>query len=1458
MILLLCVVAYFAIQHPAVQSWLTKQAAAWLSKELGTTVRVGAVDIDLWARAVLEDVYVEDLHHDTLVFIPSLHIGRYSLDSKKRVVDISSIQLDDPVIRLARYEDEEGMNFSFIVDYITGNDTISKDSSYTLQFGEIKINDGKFRYDNMKRPPRAPFGIDWNRMNISGLNLEVENFASIGDSVHAEILELSALEKSGFNLVALTATLNATPGNIRLTDTRLATPTSELKGDLAFTFESVEDWDDFENKVSMDHLFAESKLCACDLAWFAPEFKGLDKTIDMSGHVKGKIAQLKGKDIYVKWDTHSFFRGDISLDGLPEIDQTFIELDVQELSSNKLEIDRLPLPPFDSIPQRFVHSPPNFAPLGQISFSGNFTGFINDFVAYGMLRTALGNLKSDIALREVQETGDYVYTGNLHPSAFHFGKFYGKNDFGLLTADLRVEGSGLRVESVDANIEGMIEEFQYKNYSYRNALVRGNYKSRSFNGDLSINDEFVDLDFHGEVNFAQKEPVFNFEADIYNLDLKKLNLYPNVDYSGISGYIKLDSCIGLTPETFRGEVVLRDVTYCTLDNEYFVDSARVFSSFQGANRLIEIYSPFGQGTLSGNFDFRAMEKSFGEVVSSIIPSYKPPPGSHPPQDFTLDLQEIDVRQITEIFYPEIKIAPHTRLYVRMNEPGNYFEIRLHSDSVTAYNQRVEGLTLDAKRPDTAFNFNIITDRLWLEGFEIVDFAADNVAMGDSIRTDIVWGNTTSLHGGELAGSFNIRGNRNFDFRFDESNFRINNKTWYFNPSALVQVDSTHIELHDFTVQHETQIIKIDGAIAETSRPQLDIVVSAFQMENLNFLLEKSKLKVSGVMSGAASIRDFYGEPIFSSDITLLNFILNEYEIGNLAMVSTWNNTQRILQVNGKLERNDITPLSFAGEYRPNDEISPLDIMLNARDFELDFLNSFMTAGTIELSGKVTGDIAITGTPEAPQVQGRAVPKDVSLYVNYINTRYFVMEEIGLEPDMFTFDHIRCSDQEGHLGYMTGTIAHNNFSEWNFDMTIEMEEEKFLCMDTQANETSLYYGKAYCTGYLNIFGYANNLEFDINLKSESGSVLVLPLGNKGEVVFEDFVRFVDSDLPPVDDSLVDLTGIKLNFNLEITSDLYFEIVFDRAVGDVIGGRGVGNINMDINQFGDFSMYGLIEVVQGNYLFTLKNLVNKEFKDARGTIAWYGNPYQADIDLRTTYKVSASLYEIMPEENERFRQRVPVNLVLHLQGKLLAPNINFDIELPTVDQITRGRVESAISSEEEKNRQAFALLVLQRFVSPPNVTKEYSGGIGIAENSSELLSSQLSNWLSQISDDFNLGFNYRPGDEISNDEIALALSTQLFNERLQVIGNFGVSRGSGTNQNPSTLIGDLRLEYKLTPEGKIRLMVYNQSNDFDIATTRQSPYTQGLGLIYEEEFDTAEQFFCQFGNLLRRKNGRKECL
>src|SRR5690606_21637946 len=130
--------------------------------------------------------------------------------------------------------------------------------------------------------------------------------------------------------------------------------------------------------------------------------------------------------------------------GLPEIDQTFISMDIKVLTSNKIELERIQLPPYDSI--HYLQVPDNFAQLGQITYKRNFTGFINDFVSYGRIYTAIGSINTDLSLKENPKTNDYSYTGKLGTSNFDLGKFYNTSALGPLSCDLQVKGSGTTIQ----------------------------------------------------------------------------------------------------------------------------------------------------------------------------------------------------------------------------------------------------------------------------------------------------------------------------------------------------------------------------------------------------------------------------------------------------------------------------------------------------------------------------------------------------------------------------------------------------------------------------------------------------------------------------------------------------------------------------------------------------------------------------------------------------------------------------------------------------------------------------------------------------------------------------------------------------------------------------------------------------------------------------------------------------
>ena len=199
---------------------------------------------------------------------------------------------------------------------------------------------------------------------------------------------------------------------------------------------------------------------------------------------------------------------------------------------------------------------------------------------------------------------------------------------------------------------------------------------------------------------------------------------------------------------------------------------------------------------------------------------------------------------------------------------------------------------------------------------------------------------------------------------------------------------------------------------------------------------------------------------------------------------------------------------------------------------------------------------------------------------------------------------------------------------------------------------------------------------------------------------------------------------------------------------------------------------------------------------------------------------------------------------MTNRLMNPNIKFDIYLPSAEEETRSRLKGALNTDDEMSKQFLSLLVINSFMPDPN--RVNSGGTGSSGNNfgaagvgvttSELLSNQLSNWLSQISNDFDIGVNYRPGDEISSDEVEVALSTQLLNDRITINGNLDMGGNQISTTSATTtsnIVGDFNVDIKLNRSGKLRMKAFNRANDNFLY--ENSPYTQGVGLSYHEEFN-----------------------
>jgi hypothetical protein len=272
-----------------------------------------------------------------------------------------------------------------------------------------------------------------------------------------------------------------------------------------------------------------------------------------------------------------------------------------------------------------------------------------------------------------------------------------------------------------------------------------------------------------------------------------------------------------------------------------------------------------------------------------------------------------------------------------------------------------------------------------------------------------------------------------------------------------------------------------------------------------------------------------------------------------------------------------------------------------------------------------------------------------------------------------------------------------------------------------------------------------------------------------------------------------------------------------------------------------LYGVYTVEEGDYLFTLQNIINKQFNLVPGgTIAWSGDVYQAELDLKAVYRVQTDLTGLVNSANYN-NEKVPVDLIISLTGPLLAPEIGFAIDLPESPASYQQELNRHFLNEEALHYQAFSLLMLGDFFQQNlGIQESINFESSLGNTTSELLVSEFGSWLAAgIGDYVTVDFDYTTGaNPIANfgnqgDNLNLGVSKNFFDGKLKLKSSFDVPIGQ--EQASTLLLGDTEVSLDLSKQGTVVLKAFNRSNRNDPLLQTTGPYTQGVGIQFKKDFD-----------------------
>ena len=1473
---MLVLLVFILIQIHSVQTFAARKTAIYLSKKLNTRVEIGSMDIQFFKTLVMDEVFIEDLHHDTLFYSKKLKVHFDKMDFKQHILHFGNISFVNTNAKLIKYKKEEDFNYQFLIDAFKSKDTTQKNNAdWDIKFGGVTFVNMAFVYRRESDTAKTT-GVNYSDLSTTSINGQISDIKFIKDTILGTIDYLSTKEKSGFILKNLSSYVKVCSSGIQMDELKIITPSSNIATDLTFKYNRWRDWLDYINKVSMKGDFNKSIVEMADIAYFAPALKGIQRKLIVTGKIEGTVDKLRGKDMNLALGGITQFVGDVSLTGLPNIDETVFYFNIKNFRTNYTDLIQLPVPPFNS--HKTLNVSPSFSKLGDMKFKGTFTGLYNDFYAYGNFSSALGKLSSDLSMRHDTIRKKEFYKGKLKSTAFDFGKFFNINKLGKATANLDINGSGFTLEDVNATLKGDVNSIEINNYNYQNLAVEGNVANKIFNGKLKVADENVDLDFTGTVDFTHKLPHLDFNAKLNKTDLAALHFIKSTKKTSLATKIVVD-ITGNNIDNLNGRINFDSTTYTQEKELYKLSYFDLTSKEEQGIKTIKLQSDFLDAKIKGTFKVLDLPVSVMNLLSNYLPSYfknsiKTKP--IPPQNFEYKLAFKKTDDVTRLFLPDITIGPKTIIQGNFNSAINQLVLKGNSDKLSVNGFQIKDWYLDAKT-NGAMDFNTGCKRLYTtDSSWLTDFNINTKTHLDSVTLALTWDNKTiNQYKGDIKAFLYIDPRRIIKFKILPSQFVVSDSAWTINRDNQVLIDSSFINVNDVTFEHGNQSFSLNGSISDNKSDQIKLLLNNFNLANINLFTKNSDVTFKGTINGESSITDFYHGLVLTSNNTFKSVFLNNNEIGDGNISSKWDGAKESLSLNGSFTLGEIPNLLFSGNYYPKKQEENIDLTFSLQKLNMQLFEPFVKVYCSDFKGSFDGNVKLNGSIKKPLLKGTVNVNAKKITVDYLNTSYSCTHEVTVTNNSFTVVDMTVDDIYGNTAVVNGKLTHDNFKDFKLDFDIKTD--KFMCLNTTEQNNNLYYGKAFVTGNVNISGYLDNINIDANVKTEKITPidkgdklnllkkteltkLFIPLTKNSELTENNFITYIkkDNTVKVKDNYKVSLGGLTLNFNLDVTPDAEVQLIFDQKVGDIIKAKGSGDINLKINSKGDFKMYGEYVIESGDYLFTLQNIINKKFDlENGGTIRWSGVPYKADMNLSAIYKARASLAPFFDSTSHvDTKKRYPVDLKLLLNGDLLSPEINFDIGLPTVDATTQQTVLSYINTDAERNRQVFSLLILGSFVTPYQIAGAGAGNVmdqtalGAGMSTSELLSNQLSNLLSQVSKNFDVGINYRPGDAISKEELGVALSTQFFNDKLTIDGN--VSNSQNASSQSTNLIGDVNAEYKLTKDGKVRVKAYNKANDISSTQTYASgPYTQGVGIFYRDEFDFIGDLFLRYLNAVTPK-------
>ena len=1334
-----------------------------------------------------------------------------SLDLKNNDYNIGNVHLLGANINANLYLPSSNAN-SVKEETKNSSKNSEKEKAMKLLLGKLLLDDVKVVYNNTAVAPTRS-GMDFNHLNFSKLNLDVQNFKMENNGFAGSVKSAEIQESRGLNVQKFNADFVYSDQEAYLKNLYLQTPKTILRDQVILNYNSIEQLSANLGAVRVFADVRDSKIGFSDILNLVPTLRNTapfnkypNATLNLNAFVRGTVNDLSIQNLKLSGIDQLKVLASGKIKNAMNPDQLYYDLNVGELSTASKTI-------YNLVPKNTI--PNNITLPSFMTIRGTAKGTTKIVDTNLRLTSTLGNA-TVMAKADLRRKNKETFDVNANLQDLQIGKIIQNKDVGNITGQITAKGQGFDPKTMNAVLNGNIQSARYNGYTYQNVNLKGKINRGAYDINLLSKDQNATLQLAASGVFNDN-PTVKINGEVIKLDLNKLGFYSSPMI--IAGKIDGDFT-NLNPDTLNGFLNLENFAISDTKEVYPLQEIKLNAVSRTDSTFIKFNSQIADVELNGKYKLTQIFGALSKTMNQYYQFQKPNSSQKidEGQFFNLNARIKDDDLIRK-FVPDLKSFETINITGNYNADSEMIALNANIPQVIYGTNTLENTRLEITNQNQALQYNLNLNALKSESF-----ALNKVNISGDVANNIINYNIVTKDNKDKT-QFLIAGNAKSinditEISLNPNGLKLNYMDWSVAENNKIQILKQGIIADNFKLSNSGAEIALQSENQSSNSP-LNISLKDFKIETITEIIKKDSLLAKGTINGTAQLRDLTKKMTFTSDIDVTDLFVFGNPVGNLD-VKVNSETADLLKADIALSGNN-NDVKILGNY--NTSLSSFDLNVDLNQLQMKTLQGFTMNAINNTEGYLSGDLKVTGTTKAPQILGHVKMNNVCLMIAQTGSDFRkINDKIDFTNRGIEFKNFRINDKDGNSLRLNGEILTKTYQDFAFNLNANAKD--FRLVNSEKSNNGIMYGILAIDASLQIRGNLDLPRVNGRLKvSESTDfTFVLPQSSPSLQERDGIVEFIDQDQVVLNqtiktdsiDSQSAIKGMDVNVNIEIDKEAKMSIIIDKANGDFVKIQGEAELTGGIDPSGKTTLVGVYQVEKGSYEMSVSVLKRKFDIQKGSTITWTGEPTTANLDITAVYKTQAApidLVEQQIDQNEinQFKQRIPFNTLLILKGELLKPIIKFDITTDEknnavsslVTETIDGKLSQLREDENEMNKQVFALLLLNRFIgeNPFHSNSGVSAETMARQSVSKILSQQINNLAADLIKGVELNFDlestedYSTGKQNTRTDLNVDISKKLLNDRLKVsVGsNFGVEGEARQNENTTNIAGDVTIDY-----------------------------------------------------------------